>query len=112
MDFELTYYRHKINEAIQAPDAQTQLDRCVATLDPLFCTGITRAGNGSINGFNNTLRNLGRIDTKGYDLGVNWTGNETAIGTFDRVSARRVAVTMMSPALPDSSAAAGAGAAA
>jgi len=81
-DFELTYYHHKISNAIQAPDAQTQLDRCVATLDPGFCTGITRAGNGSINGFNNTLRNLGKIDTKGYDLGWNWLGNETGWGTF------------------------------
>jgi iron complex outermembrane recepter protein len=82
MDFELTYYHHKISDAIQAPDAQTQLNRCVATLDPLFCNGITRAGNGSINGFNNTLRNLGKIDTKGYDFGVNWVGNETGWGTF------------------------------
>src|SRR5690349_10570747 len=81
-DFELTYYHHKINNAIQAPDAQTQLDRCVETLDPGFCNGITRAANGSINGFNNTLRNLGKIDTKGYDFGINWLGNETGWGTF------------------------------
>jgi iron complex outermembrane receptor protein len=82
MDFDLTYYHHKIEDAIQAPDAQTQLDRCVATLDPGFCNGITRAANGSINGFNNTLRNLGKIDTKGYDFGINWLGNETGFGTF------------------------------
>ncbi|HJT96761.1 MAG TPA: TonB-dependent receptor [Rhodanobacteraceae bacterium] len=82
MDFELTYYHHKIEDAIQAPDAQTQLERCVATTDPAFCNGITRAANGAINGFNNTLRNLGKIDTEGYDLGVNWVGAETGIGTF------------------------------
>jgi len=82
MDFDLNYYDHRIDQAIQAPDAQTQLDRCVATLDPNFCNGITRAGNGSINGFNNTLRNLGKIDTKGYDFGINWLGNEMSYGTF------------------------------
>lgn len=82
LDFELTYYRIDVRNAIQAPNAQTQLDRCVATLDPLFCDGITRAANGSINGFNNTLRNLGRINTSGYDLGVNWLGPETGIGHF------------------------------
>jgi iron complex outermembrane receptor protein len=81
-DFELTYYHHKINDAIQAPDAQIQLERCVATLDPGFCNGITRAANGSIDGFNNTLRNLGKIDTKGYDFGITWLGNETGWGTF------------------------------
>jgi iron complex outermembrane receptor protein len=82
MDFELTWYKIKVSNAIQAPNAQAQLDRCVATLDPLFCNGITRAANGSINGFNNTLRNLGRIDTDGIDLGVNWLGQETRFGHF------------------------------
>ncbi|MFI4970681.1 MAG: TonB-dependent receptor plug domain-containing protein, partial [Lysobacterales bacterium] len=82
LDFELTYYRIKVENAIQAPAAQTQLNRCVETLDPLFCAGITRAGNGSINGFNNTLRNLGRIDTHGYDLGINWLSPETGFGHF------------------------------
>jgi iron complex outermembrane receptor protein len=81
-DFELTYYRIKVENAIQAPAAQTQLNRCVETLDPLYCTGITRAGNGAINGFNNTLRNLGRIDTSGYDFGINWLSPETGIGHF------------------------------
>jgi iron complex outermembrane receptor protein len=80
VDFELTYYKLHVDDAILAPDAKTQLDRCVATLDPLFCTGITRAANGSIDGFNNTLRNLGRIDTRGYDLGVNWVGPEWSWG--------------------------------
>ena len=35
MDFEVTYYRHEIEGAIQAIDAQTQLDLCVQTLDAL-----------------------------------------------------------------------------
>ena len=80
LDFELTYYKISIDDAIQARDAQTQLNRCVATLDPSFCDGITRAANGSINGFNNTLRNLGKIDTSGYDLGVNWLGADYGWG--------------------------------
>lgn len=81
-DFEVTYYHHMIDDAIQAPNAQTQLNRCVETLDPLFCTGITRADNGSINGFNNTLRNLGRIDTSGFDFVVNWLGPQMGWGTL------------------------------
>ena len=81
-DFELTYYRHRISDAIQAPNAQVQLNRCVDTLDPLFCNGITRAGNGSINGFNNTLRNLGDIDTSGYDLVTNWSAPDWEYGHF------------------------------
>src|SRR5690606_11506896 len=82
LDFELTYYDIRIKDAIQASDAQTQLNRCVATLDPTFCDGITRSSGGNINGFDNTLFNLGKVNTKGIDFGINWLGNETGIGTF------------------------------
>src|SRR5690606_37559280 len=43
LDFELTYYRIHIKDAIQAADAQTQLDRCVETLDPVYCADIGRS---------------------------------------------------------------------
>ncbi len=82
LDLELTYYRIKIEDAIQASDAQTLLDRCVATLDPIFCSNIGRSSGGNINRFNNTLFNLGDIDTRGFDLGINWIGNATGAGTF------------------------------
>ncbi len=82
VDFELTYYDHQINNAIQAPDAQTQLNRCVASGDPnsAFCTGITRGTSGDINNFNNTLRNLGSINTKGYDFGIRWDSPRLPFG--------------------------------
>ena len=82
LDLELTYYRISIRDAIQASDAQTQLERCVATLDPVFCDGIGRSSGGNINHFDNTLFNLGRVETRGVDFGVNWLGNETGIGSF------------------------------
>ncbi|WP_440224278.1 TonB-dependent receptor [Dokdonella sp. MW10] len=82
LDFELTYYRIRIEDAIQASDAQTQLDRCVATLDPVFCSGIGRSSGGNINAFDNTLFNLGNVETRGFDVGINWIGNATGIGTF------------------------------
>lgn len=83
LDFELTYYRIKMNDAIQASDAQTLLNRCVSTLDPVFCNNIGRSSGGNINRFNNTLFNLGRIDTSGYDIGVSWFGNDSGIGAFN-----------------------------
>ena len=45
MDLDLTYYHHKLEDSIQAPDAQTQLNRCVASGDPnsVFCTGSSNA---------------------------------------------------------------------
>jgi len=52
-DVEVTFYRHNIDGAIQAINAQTQLDLCVDTLDPIYCDGITRASTGAVSSFNN-----------------------------------------------------------
>ena len=84
VDFDVTYYKHRVKNAIQAPDAQTQLNRCVASGDPnsVFCQGITRSSTGDINGFNNTLRNLGVISTQGWDFGINWSTPRWAFGRF------------------------------
>ncbi|MCM2355167.1 MAG: TonB-dependent receptor [Arenimonas sp.] len=82
VDIETTFYRHTITGAVQAIDAQTQLDLCVETLDPVYCDGITRAATGDINGFNNRLQNLGVIKTDGWDVDVFWTFPETSFGTF------------------------------
>ncbi len=81
-DVEVTFYRHTVEGAIQAINAQTQLDLCVETVDPLYCGGITRAPTGGINGFNNRLTNLGVIKTDGWDVDLNWTFPETSAGRF------------------------------
>ncbi|MFP7722930.1 TonB-dependent receptor [Lysobacter sp. A3-1-A15] len=82
LDLEVTFYRHEINGAVQAIDAQTQLDQCVATLDPIFCNGIDRGTTGAIVGFSNRLTNLGSINTDGWDVDVFWTLPETDFGRF------------------------------
>ncbi len=84
VDISLNYYRITVRNAIQAVDAQTQLDNCVASANPgsSFCQGIHRNATGNIDGFNNTLRNVGRIDTSGYDFSINWRLPETGWGRF------------------------------
>ncbi|MBB3834857.1 iron complex outermembrane receptor protein [Xanthomonas arboricola] len=82
LDLEATFYRHHVDGAIQAINAQTQLDLCVDTLDALYCDGIARASTGGINAFNNRLTNLGSIKTDGWDVDVFWTLPETAFGRF------------------------------
>ena len=81
-DLGVTFYRHHVDGAIQAIDAQTQLDLCVDTLDPLYCDGIGRAASGGINGFDNRLTNLGSIRTDGWDVELGWILPETAAGRF------------------------------
>jgi iron complex outermembrane recepter protein len=84
LDFTLGYYRIDIDNAIQALDAQTKLNRCIesADLGSPFCTGIHRNAGGTIDAFDNTLQNLGTIHTDGYDFSINWRGPETGIGQF------------------------------
>ncbi|RNF82883.1 TonB-dependent receptor [Montanilutibacter psychrotolerans] len=82
LDLELTFYKHEIEGAVQAIDAQTQLNLCVQTLDPTYCNGITRSSVGGINSFNNRLVNLGTIRTDGWDADVFWTLPESSIGQF------------------------------
>ena len=81
-DVQVTWYKHRVTGAIQALDAQTQLDLCVATLDPTYCGGISRNNTGAISQFSNFLTNLGRIDTRGWDFDVFWTLPTTSAGQF------------------------------
>ena len=81
--FEANWYRIELNDAIQAVNAQTQLDLCVTTLDPAFCDGITRfAGVGNIIRFENQLTNIGGINTDGFDWTITATSVETSFGGF------------------------------
>jgi len=80
LDFELTYYKIKVDNAIQAKDAQTLLNRCAETLDPAFCSVQSRNSAGYVTFLNDTLGNLGRVDTSGWDFGVNWVGPDMAWG--------------------------------
>ena len=74
MEYELTYYNHKIKNAVRAPDAQTRLNDCIASGDPASpeCSGINRTPSGQINRFNNLLANIGRFETDGLDFKINW----------------------------------------
>jgi iron complex outermembrane receptor protein len=83
VDIEGTFYKHRIEGAIAAIDPQTQLDLCVQTLDPVFCSGIVRNGTtDQIQSFSNFLANASVIRTDGWDLDIFWTLPETAIGDF------------------------------
>lgn len=73
LDFEFTYYDIEVDDAIQAPDAQTILTQCVRTNNPQVCEAISRGSTGAINRFENTLTNIGRIETSGWDINMNWT---------------------------------------
>ncbi len=79
---EANYYNIDLKNAIQALRAKDQLKNCVATLDPVFCSGIERGPGGSIIRFENQLTNIGRIKTDGLDWSVVLTSEQFDIGRF------------------------------
>jgi len=82
ISFELNHYDIEIEDAIQAVDADVQLNLCVRTLDPTSCAGISRTSSGVINAFANQLTNIGGIETSGYDFTVDYQSPTTDLGFF------------------------------
>jgi iron complex outermembrane receptor protein len=80
VDFELTYYNHKISGAIQAPDIQALLDNCILGSTPgnisPICALFTRQASGALNPPTDFLANLGSIKTSGVDFKANWLSPE------------------------------------
>ena len=64
----LGHYRHRVDGAIAALDAQAVLDNCYQAGLTAFCRFVKRGPGGHISDFANTLLNVGVIDTSGYDL--------------------------------------------
>lgn len=73
LDLGVTFYRHHITDAIQAPDAQAILERCIATRDADACASYDRSARGQIIRFDDILANLGTIKTDGWDFTAAWT---------------------------------------
>ncbi|MDH7452170.1 TonB-dependent receptor [Luteimonas composti] len=80
LDLGLTFYRHTIDGAIQALDAQTILNRCISTRDPVSCGFYERNDRGQIVRFDNILGNVGTIRTDGWDFSADWRLPEQAWG--------------------------------
>ena len=82
LTFDVNYYNIKLDNAIQALNAQVQLDNCVATLSDQFCGGIQRGPGGAIIAFANQLTNIGRIETDGFDWTVTLSTPEFGFGAL------------------------------
>jgi iron complex outermembrane receptor protein len=79
---DITYYDIKVDDAIQAVDAQTQLDQCALTNDPALCGGISRTASGVINGFANQLSNIAQLESKGMDINLFYNSPAYRWGEF------------------------------
>jgi iron complex outermembrane receptor protein len=82
LDFGLSWYNHKISDAIGALDIQGLLNACIRSggTDPTLCSAFTRQAGGNLNPPRNTLTNLGDIRTDGLDVKINWASDEFSFG--------------------------------
>ena len=82
LNFEATYYHHKIKGAIQAEDIQALLDACLAAggTNPTLCGPFSRIASGDLRPPQNFLENLAQITTSGVDLKASWSSQPLSIG--------------------------------
>ena len=71
---ELAHYAHDIDDAITGYDAQAVLDGCYRDRVGVLCDLVARNARGGIARFQNTLFNVGSVETRGYDLAMLLTG--------------------------------------
>ena len=85
LDFEVTYYDIELNDAIQAVDSQGILTTCAANPSDPICSAFSRDQFGNIENFENTLTNIGKIQTSGVDFNVSWTSPQYEWGYLESV---------------------------
>jgi iron complex outermembrane receptor protein len=83
---EVAYSQITLDNAIQALNGQTLLDRCANTGDALSCATITRTASGTVSAITNPLINIGGIKTRAIDLNINWSSPAWSFGKFSLAS--------------------------
>lgn len=88
---EANYYDISLDRAIAPIGAGVLLGRCAENADPFSCAAITRSASGAIVTITGLLQNISRIDTRGFDVTVNYRTPEYSAGQFGLyVSATRL----------------------
>ncbi|MBD9479485.1 TonB-dependent receptor [Pseudoxanthomonas sp. PXM02] len=78
----LDYWRLYLNETITRADAQTVVNTCYGNDSHPFCEFINRRSNGQVDFIREPIVNLGRLDTKGWDLALRYRLPDTAWGSW------------------------------
>jgi iron complex outermembrane receptor protein len=82
LDINLDWYKVSVDDLIAQDSVDQILRDCYVSNIASRCEGIVRAANGSITAMFFGLTNLGRLETEGYDFGVNYRLPEFAAGQF------------------------------
>jgi outer membrane receptor protein involved in Fe transport len=83
LDITLDYFDIEITDSISSIGAQTILNGCYEGGNTNLCQLIERGGGGNVLDLRNVATNIGGTETKGADLGVNYSFPETPVGFFE-----------------------------
>jgi iron complex outermembrane receptor protein len=82
LSIEANYFDIKVDQAIQAIDAETLIGRCTENGDAFSCAAITRSASGAITEIRGLLQNIAGIQTDGLDVTLNYRSPDTGLGRF------------------------------
>lgn len=82
LSMAMDIWRYKLTNTIEQLDVNTIATQCLTTGAAQFCDLITRFPDGQVQVIDQPTSNLGRIDTKGVDVGFKYRLDDTAIGSF------------------------------
>ena len=82
LDLSLDWYKVKIEDTIAQDSVDQILRDCYVNNIVSRCEGVVRGSNGVVTSMFFGLTNLGKLETEGYDLGVNYRLPEFAAGQF------------------------------
>lgn len=86
LDVSIDYYDIRMKNTITSVNASNILDLCYVQNIQSYCGLFTRDASGTITNLDESLYNLGTLNTQGYDVGIHYRLPATPIGQF-RVSA-------------------------
>jgi len=81
--FSLDLFNLEIDDAVQGRDPAEVIIDCVDTLDALFCDAVLRGSSSRVDLVNNQLRNIGSIETAGFDIALDYVAPDTVVGQFN-----------------------------
>nr|WP_294850202.1 TonB-dependent receptor [uncultured Sphingomonas sp.] len=70
VSLEVNYYNIKVDGAISQVDANTILQNCYVSGDPVACAAVPRTASGQISQIQGVLQNIGGIRTSGFDVNL------------------------------------------
>jgi iron complex outermembrane receptor protein len=82
LSLEANYFNFKVDNAIQAIDAEVLLGRCYEEADAFSCATIGRTPSGQVTQISGFLQNIASIETDGLDVTFNYRTGETGAGRF------------------------------